>query len=192
MNASWKKCLLPLHAVWLALSSCLASLTIFAAFALLAALSQGMSFEGFVQNKDLSTTFDLCLKLSVAVGVATFLSVYVLNGSIYSYATVAFISLTMQSHNATVMTLIVTPAILGGILGHYFNRYTFHAAAKTEKTPAAGRIATLIICVAIVFAIVSHSMPSVLVGVLWLGKTAIMLTGAVHLTVNRSATSLAA
>ena len=77
-------------------------------------------------------TLHLCLSMSLAIGIATFLSSYLLLGHPTAYFAACFCASPSVCSNITVLSLVLIPSLLGAICGYYLNRYTKFRARRNS------------------------------------------------------------
>ncbi len=84
---------------------------------------------------DISQVCELVICLSVAIGISTFLSTYILLGHPTAYVGSLFaICSTGVFTNRTVFILAVAPIVIGSIAGYYLNRYTAYRVKQTDNS----------------------------------------------------------
>ena len=187
MNPKQKQ--LPLHVkVWELMSTTFASLLVLAAAISVAywtltgtSLLAESPLDSLDQGQGDLFALECVLRLSCAIGVAVFLSTYLL-GNVWRANAAPMLILVpiLWSGNVTVISLVLGPMLAGGLVGHYFNIMN---AKKDEpkRIYVAIRVLGLFLCgsIALVFA-PHYPMPLLLVVLIWHLKCLIMLSGTIH------------
>ena len=144
---------------------------------------------------DLSQTCNLCIMLSLAIGISTFLANYVLLGHPAAFVgPVIAISATGVFTNGTVFVIAVAPIILGAIAGHYLNRYTTFRAERNPNSTVCD-----FVCLRFVCAIAAIILTTALIDghlhwyayLIWLAKMTIYLAASFRGIWKRAAVQIA-
>lgn len=111
-------------------SSCIVSFFVLAGSVAVAIVLSGFPPQGASTIEHVDFAIHLC----IAIGIATFLSNYILVGSHCAYAAAAYIVMAKLSHlkyyEIAVMMLI--PVILGALAAYNLNRYSLYRAKETS------------------------------------------------------------
>lgn len=177
------------------LSCGFASFVILAACLVPVALLHGMDLHDLSRDYSSAKALEVVTSLSVALGVSTFLAAYVLQGNWLAYSAAAFAAISPGAlTNPTVFILAVVPPILGGIGGHYLNRYANFQAKRKEQTllqSVSPRFVVLLICMLATVNLLEPGRWHWIVYIIWIAKLHIYLAGAAMKTWTRTAQRLA-
>ena len=134
--------------------------------------------------------------LSILLGISTFLSVYVLQDSWFAYTAAAFATFSPSVlTNSTVFILAVVPVVLGGIAGHYLNRYSNYQAKRKGQSlfqSASPRLAVLFICAFATLNLLQPGRWHWIVYLLWIVRLHLYVAGAAMKSWSRTDQRLAA